>query len=33
MMLDTQWTIEFYEGGFLSPLKEIDSTGARLAAA
>jgi multiple sugar transport system substrate-binding protein len=26
MMLDTQWTIEFYEGGFLSPLKEIDAT-------
>lgn len=24
--LDTQWTIEFYEGGFLSPLKEVDST-------
>ncbi|HEY1325305.1 MAG TPA: extracellular solute-binding protein [Casimicrobiaceae bacterium] len=24
MMLDTQWTIEFYEGGFLSPLKDID---------
>ena len=24
MMLDTQWTIEFYEGGFLAPLKEID---------
>lgn len=23
--LDTQWTIEFYEGGFLSPLSEIDS--------
>jgi len=22
--LDTQWTIEFYEGGFLTPLKEID---------
>ena len=25
MILDTQWTIEFYEGGFLSPLKEIDA--------
>jgi multiple sugar transport system substrate-binding protein len=25
MMLDTQWTIEFYEGGFLAPLKEIDA--------
>ena len=24
LMLDTQWTIEFYEGGFLSPLKDID---------
>jgi multiple sugar transport system substrate-binding protein len=24
MMLDTQWTIEFYEGGFLSPLTDID---------
>src|SRR5262245_731682 len=22
--LDTQWTIEFYEGGFLRPLTEID---------
>ena len=22
--LDTQWTIEFYEGGFLTPLSEID---------
>ncbi|HEY2967756.1 MAG TPA: extracellular solute-binding protein [Casimicrobiaceae bacterium] len=22
--LDTQWTIEFYEGGFLTPLKDID---------
>jgi multiple sugar transport system substrate-binding protein len=22
--LDTQWTIEFYAGGFLTPLKEID---------
>lgn len=22
--LDTQWTIEFYEGGFLTPLTEID---------
>jgi multiple sugar transport system substrate-binding protein len=25
MTLDTQWTIEFYEGGFLSPLADIDS--------
>jgi multiple sugar transport system substrate-binding protein len=25
MTLDTQWTIEFYEGGFLSPLTEIDA--------
>ena len=24
MMLDTQWTIEFYEGGFVTPLKDID---------
>jgi multiple sugar transport system substrate-binding protein len=24
MMLDTQWTIEFYESGFLAPLKEAD---------
>jgi len=24
MFLDTQWTIEFYEGGFLAPLKDID---------
>lgn len=24
--LDSQWTIEFYEGGFLTPLKEIDSS-------
>jgi multiple sugar transport system substrate-binding protein len=24
LMLDTQWTIEFYEGGFLTPLKDID---------
>lgn len=24
VFLDTQWTIEFYEGGFLAPLKEID---------
>ena len=24
VMLDTQWTIEFYEGGFVTPLKEID---------
>jgi multiple sugar transport system substrate-binding protein len=23
--LDTQWTIEFYEGGFLSPLTDIDA--------
>ena len=23
--LDTQWTIEFYEGGFLTPLKEADA--------
>jgi multiple sugar transport system substrate-binding protein len=22
--LDTQWTIEFYKGGFLAPLQEID---------
>lgn len=22
--LDTQWTIEFYEGGFVTPLKDID---------
>jgi multiple sugar transport system substrate-binding protein len=26
MFLDTQWTIEFYEGGFLVPLKEIDAS-------
>jgi len=26
IFLDTQWTIEFYEGGFLAPLKEIDAT-------
>src|SRR5213080_2867992 len=26
MTLDTQWTIEFYDGGFLSPLKEIDAS-------
>ena len=26
MMLHTQWTIEFYEGGFLTPLKDIDAT-------
>jgi len=26
MFIDTQWTIEFYEGGFLAPLKEIDPT-------
>ena len=25
MTLDTQWTIEFYEGGFLAPLSEIDT--------
>jgi multiple sugar transport system substrate-binding protein len=25
MTLDTQWTIEFYEGGFLSPLTDIDA--------
>lgn len=24
--LDTQWTIEFYEGGFLTPLQDIDPT-------
>jgi multiple sugar transport system substrate-binding protein len=24
--LDTQWTIEFYESGFLTPLKDIDPT-------
>jgi len=24
IMLDTQWTIEFYEGGFLVPLSDID---------
>lgn len=24
LMLDTQWTIEFYEGGFLTPLTDID---------
>ena len=24
MFADTQWTIEFYEGGFLAPLKEVD---------
>jgi multiple sugar transport system substrate-binding protein len=24
--LDTQWTIEFYEGGFLTPLKDIDAS-------
>jgi len=24
--LDTQWTIEFYEGGFLTPLKDVDSS-------
>ena len=26
MFLDTQWTIEFYEGGYLAPLKEIDAS-------
>ena len=26
VMLDTQWTIEFYEGGFLAPLREIDAS-------
>ena len=26
MFADTQWTIEFYEGGFLAPLKEIDAS-------
>jgi len=25
LTLDTQWTIEFYDGGFVSPLKEIDA--------
>ncbi len=25
VLLDTQWTIEMYEGGFLSPFKDIDS--------
>jgi len=24
VMLDTQWTIEFYEGGFLTPLADIE---------
>ena len=24
VMLDTQWTIEMYEGGFLTPFKDID---------
>src|SRR5215467_5755925 len=24
LMLDTQWTIEFYEGGFVTPLKDVD---------
>jgi len=24
LMLNSPWTVEFYEGGFLSPLKEID---------
>jgi multiple sugar transport system substrate-binding protein len=26
VMLDTQWTIEFYEGGFVAPLKDIDAS-------
>jgi multiple sugar transport system substrate-binding protein len=26
VLLDTQWTIEMYEGGFLTPFKEIDAT-------
>jgi multiple sugar transport system substrate-binding protein len=26
MFVDTQWTIEFYEGGFVAPLKEIDGS-------
>src|SRR5207244_10764252 len=26
LMLDTQWTIEFYEGGFVAPLKESEAT-------
>jgi multiple sugar transport system substrate-binding protein len=26
MMLDTQWTIEFYEGGFVTPLTDIDAS-------
>ena len=26
VLLDTQWTIEFYEGGFLTPLKDIDGS-------
>jgi multiple sugar transport system substrate-binding protein len=25
VMLDTQWTIEFYDGGFVAPLKDIDA--------
>ena len=25
VLLDTQWTIEMYEGGFLTPFKEIDA--------
>jgi multiple sugar transport system substrate-binding protein len=25
VMLDTQWTIEFYEGGFLTPLTDIEA--------
>jgi multiple sugar transport system substrate-binding protein len=24
VLLDTQWTIEMYEGGFLAPFQEID---------
>jgi multiple sugar transport system substrate-binding protein len=26
VLLDTQWTIEMYEGGFLTPFKEIDAS-------
>jgi multiple sugar transport system substrate-binding protein len=26
VMLDTQWTIEFYEAGFVTPLNEIDAS-------
>ena len=25
VLLDTQWTIEMYEGGFLVPFQEIDT--------